>query len=335
MRLSIAMCTYNGSLYLQEQLDSIASQTRLPDEVVICDDQSSDGTAGIVEKFAATAPFPVKLYVNENNLGSNKNFEKAIALCQGDIIALADQDDVWSPTKLDRMETVLASSPDTGLVFSDAEIVDDKLRPLGLRLSRLTANGRERKLIERGRLLDVLLQRNVVTGATMVFRSKFKGLLLPFPTSPNIGLLHDGWIALAIACCARIAFIPESLVQYRQHATQQTGVWPRGKEIAANNEMSRRADFENMARYYEQQTREWEFICGRLESPMIDSHLKRPLIEKPLQLREKMIHFHNRAGFPKTKIRRIAFIFKELISFRYHRCSNGFYSFVKDLLLAT
>src|SRR5207253_4621935 len=124
MKLSVAMCTYNGASYLQEQFDSIAMQTRLPDELVICDDVSVDTTKEITDKFAAVAPFAVKRHFNENNLGSTKNFEKAIGLCQGDIIALADQDDEWSPIKLEQLEAALASSAKTGLVFSDAEVVD-------------------------------------------------------------------------------------------------------------------------------------------------------------------------------------------------------------------
>src|SRR6266550_1879624 len=132
------MCTYNGSLYLREQLDSIMRQTRLPDELVICDDCSVDETRQIIEDFASVAPFPVHLHVNEQNLGSTKNFEKAISLCEGDAIALADQDDVWNPFKLDRIETVLNSSPKVGLVFSDAEVVDEKLKPLGYNLWQLS-----------------------------------------------------------------------------------------------------------------------------------------------------------------------------------------------------
>src|SRR5882724_11959920 len=94
-RISVAMCTYNGAGFLSEQLESIAAQTRLPDELVICDDRSTDESVEIVRNFARHTPFSVRLEMNEENLGSTKNFEKSIGLCQGEIIALADQDDVW------------------------------------------------------------------------------------------------------------------------------------------------------------------------------------------------------------------------------------------------
>src|SRR5258708_37621369 len=101
--LSVAMCTYNGARFLPEQLESIAAQTKLPDELVVCDDRSTDGSVEIIRSFAQRAPFEIRLDINANNLGSTKNFEKAIGLCQGEIIALADQDDVWCPQKLSRI----------------------------------------------------------------------------------------------------------------------------------------------------------------------------------------------------------------------------------------
>ena len=92
------MGTYNGGPYLREQLDSIAAQTHLPDELVVCDDDSTDRTVAILEDFAATAPFPVRVYVNPKNLGTAKNFERAIGLATGEVIALADQDDCGTRT---------------------------------------------------------------------------------------------------------------------------------------------------------------------------------------------------------------------------------------------
>ncbi|HEY2971172.1 MAG TPA: glycosyltransferase, partial [Pyrinomonadaceae bacterium] len=111
MKISVAMCTYNGAPYLREQLNSIAAQTRPPDELVVCDDVSADLTCEIVTSFAASVHFPVRLYVNEQNLGSTKNFERAIGLCEGDIIARSDQDDVWLPEKLRRIEDCLQRNP--------------------------------------------------------------------------------------------------------------------------------------------------------------------------------------------------------------------------------
>src|SRR5688500_18488634 len=182
MKISVAMCTYDGEPFLREQLASIAAQGRQPDELVVCDDRSSDSTCDIVREFAATAPFAVRLHTNERNLGSTKNFERAIRLCEGDAIALADQDDVWLPSKLARIEERFAAEPRAGLVFSDAEVVDERLRPLGYRLWESVGFDRaHQRLVSGGRALDVLLPGWTVTGATLAFRSRFRNLVLEIP----------------------------------------------------------------------------------------------------------------------------------------------------------
>ncbi len=119
---------------LREQLDSIGRQHRKPDELVIVDDHSNDETVAIIRRFEAEVGFPVRLHVNSENIGSTKNFEFAITLCKGDVVVLADQDDVWYPEKLAVVEETFANQPGIGAVFSDANIVDSQLNDLGYRL---------------------------------------------------------------------------------------------------------------------------------------------------------------------------------------------------------
>src|SRR4051812_33755133 len=126
--ISVALCTYNGAKYLPAQLASLVQQTHLPIELIVCDDSSTDATPQILKEFAAISPFSVRLQFNEANLGSTKNFEKAIGLCTGAVIATCDQDDVWLPQKLERIAAVFDKEPDVGLAFSDAILVDDELR---------------------------------------------------------------------------------------------------------------------------------------------------------------------------------------------------------------
>ncbi len=113
-RISVALCTFNGERFLPRQLASIQQQTRLPDELVICDDRSTDTTLAIVRSFASSVSFPVKVMQNERNLGSTKNFENAMRLCSGDLIALSDQDDVWYPQRLARSEQELQTPSRSG-----------------------------------------------------------------------------------------------------------------------------------------------------------------------------------------------------------------------------
>jgi glycosyltransferase involved in cell wall biosynthesis len=220
MKLSIAMCTYNGAAYLPEQLDSLAAQTRRPDELVVCDDSSNDNqTRRMVEAFRRHAPFRVRLFVNKQNLGSRQSFELAIRRCRGEIIFLCDQDDVWREDKLAVIERAFSSNPRPGLVFSDAEIVDENL----IRLGRLSTNFGDdgRTEIEKQNVFNALLQRNLVTGATLAFRSNLSRLVLPIPG--DTVFQHDAWIALIIAAVARVTFISEPLIKYRQHPGQQIG----------------------------------------------------------------------------------------------------------------
>src|SRR6476659_5783033 len=220
MILSIALCTYNGTAYLKEQLESIAAQTRTPDELVISDDQSTDDTLRLIEEFAATAGFPVRLSVNESNLGTAKNSEKAISLCRGDVIVLSDQDDVWHSDKLESIERIFEAKPELSLVFSNAELVDETLRLSDETLfERFQFNRGKQRLVKSGRTLDVQLRENLVWGMTVAFRANLKELVLPISGAGP--LIHDGWIVLLIAAVGEIDFINRPLLKYRQHSAQQ------------------------------------------------------------------------------------------------------------------
>ena len=219
-RISIALCTYDGARFLEPQLESFLAQTHLPGELVVCDDGSRDGTVALLRDFANRAPFPVRIEVNPARLGSTRNFEKAIGLCTGDLIATSDQDDVWLPEKLALCEAAFARDPRLGLVFTDAEVVDESLRPRGYRLWESIHFGRAaQRRVLRGEGFSVLLRQWVVTGATMMFRAEHRRDILPIPES----WVHDGWIAFLIGALAPIGLIPEPTVMYRQHAGQQIG----------------------------------------------------------------------------------------------------------------
>jgi glycosyltransferase involved in cell wall biosynthesis len=326
MKISVAMCTYNGASYLREQLDSIAEQTRPPDELVICDDGSSDTTHEIVNAFAATAPFPVRLHINEKNLGSTKNFERVIRLSEGDIIALADQDDVWFPEKLRRIEDCFQSEPNTGLVFTDAEVVDENLRPLGYNLWESVGFDKvQRGLVRNGRVLDVLLPGWTVTGATMAFRAKFKELVLDIPT--DLLLIHDGWIALLIASVSRVSFIEEPLIKYRQHAHQQIGAKERKEEERAIGLDSTRKALRRTNLY-----NEIIAIGTRAQHRLMERGDVYENQAAGARLEQRLQHLRARANLPTGTLSRARCVLRELLSRRYHLYSNGVYSAVKDFL---
>jgi len=110
-KVSVAMCTYNGQRFLHQQLQSLLDQTVRPDELVVCDDGSSDDSLMVVEAFAVSAPFFVRVIRNSQNLGYIRNFEQAISRCTGDLVFLCDQDDVWDRRKIETLRDVFVTEP--------------------------------------------------------------------------------------------------------------------------------------------------------------------------------------------------------------------------------
>jgi len=290
MNLSIALCTYNGAVYLKEQLESIAAQTRTPDELVISDDHSTDDTLRLIEEFAATAGFPVRLSVNESNLGTAKNFEKAISLCRGDVIALSDQDDVWHSDKLESVERIFEAKPQLSLVFSNAELVDETLRLFDETLfDWVHFDGQKQRLVRSGRALDLQLRENLVCGCTVAFRANLKELVLPI--SGDGPLVHDGWIVLLIAAVGEIDFINRPLLKYRQHSAQQCRV---GKTSTWHDIMtSSKIDSACCVRQANQINEAFERLAAYGLSQ-----------DKERLLREKIVHLHERARLPVPKFQR-------------------------------
>jgi len=132
MKISIALATYNGERWLREQLDSLARQTLLPCELVVSDDESTDGTLDVVQQFATSSPFPVRVLRDGVRRGFADNFINALRRCRGDAVAYCDQDDVWRPTKLERCAAAMDSNPSITLVHHDSEEVGSDLLPLGI-----------------------------------------------------------------------------------------------------------------------------------------------------------------------------------------------------------
>jgi glycosyltransferase involved in cell wall biosynthesis len=229
--ISVALCTYNGAKFLEEQLASLQAQERCPDELVVCDDRSTDQTMQLLESFARIAPFPVRIHVNPVNLGSTRNFDRAMRLCAGSLIAFCDQDDVWHSTRLSECARALHDDPRLGLVFSNGQLIDDRGVLLAGRLwDNFTFHSAIRERIRHGDMLPLVRYR-FVTGATIMFRTQLREYICP-----AVGeWLHDGWIAAIAACLARVGFLDEPLIQYRIHGQQQvgTGPGPRQKPLAA------------------------------------------------------------------------------------------------------
>jgi glycosyltransferase involved in cell wall biosynthesis len=314
-KISVAMCTYNGERFLPEQLASIAEQTRLPDELVVCDDRSTDRTVEIVREFAASASYPVRIFENEHNLGFVANFERAIGLCNGDLIALSDQDDIWYPIRLERSEQEFTAHPETGLVFSDGDIIDDQDQLVGMRLWPNFGFEGERKQRLLAGDYTVLVKNRFVTGATIMFRSRLRESCLPF----GRGWLHDEWLAPTAAAVADVRPIDLPLIRYRKHTAQQVGLSPNPSFLERKKlhwgELSRQIGI-------------LQGICSRLsEQPLTE---RGQVLFACYQAHLRFARF--RYSLPKHRLARLGVMLKEYSS--YTACGTGVLSMATDLVLS-
>jgi glycosyltransferase involved in cell wall biosynthesis len=205
--ISVALCTYRGERFLRQQLDSILAQDYPRLEVVAVDDASGDGTPGILEACAARDP-RVRFHRNPANLGFVRNFERAFGLCRGELVAPADQDDVWLPHKLRVMQRALGASP---AVACDSEIVDEQGR---VREQRMSARFHVAPVSDAASFAF----ENRISGHAFLFRRELLDLALPVPE----GLYHDWWLGFVASCAGRIEVCDEVLVRHREHERSVT-----------------------------------------------------------------------------------------------------------------
>ena len=209
VEVSVAMATFNGAEFLEDQLCSIADQSRTPDELVICDDGSVDATIAIIQDFAAAVSFPVMLYQNGFRLGYAKNFMKAINACQGEIVLMCDQDDVWKHHKIDRILQEFGRNPQWDIVIHDLELIDaqgDRLNPKGF-----------------SGFVSGSSHTSFVKGCATAVRLDFVQKCMPLPDGPGG---HDSWLHAIGNRMGNRHVLGEQLASYRIHGRNVSGSLP-------------------------------------------------------------------------------------------------------------
>jgi glycosyltransferase involved in cell wall biosynthesis len=309
--ISVAMCTYNGAKFLPEQLESIANQIVPVDELVVCDDGSNDDTLEVLKNFGKTSAFPVFIHSNEKNLGSTKNFEKCFSLCNGDIIFLSDQDDLWRKDKVEKHLAYYQQHPQMDAVFSDAMMIDDDSKPTNRTIwQEIEFNDVLQDKWIKGLGHEILFYSFVVTGATLSIRKSALKRLTPFPTHiPE--LIHDAWIAMVLCLQEKIGFVADTLIYYRIHNGQQVGFGRKVEYVSMKDRMSRDRN-EKLLPLAER--------ADNLEKLYVQ------LREVPLVPREKLIklylaqkHFKKRATLPENRLLRISPVMNDIV--------RGYYTF--------
>jgi len=231
--ISIVLCCYNGQQFIKQQIESLLSQTYPNIEIIISDDASTDGTVKILEEFLSEQR--IKLFFQPANLGSSKNFEFAVGKAHGDFIAFSDQDDIWLPTKVEKLYAAIGESY---LVYCDSELINEKGDKLNKKISDL-------RRMYAGKDTAGFILFNVVWGHAMMISRALLPLILPIPS----GIPHDIWIAFRAATITGIKYLDLPLTLYRQHNSTAT------KTVAikakSRNMSERYADFKKQLHWIE------------------------------------------------------------------------------------
>ncbi|WP_416055615.1 glycosyltransferase family 2 protein [Stenotrophomonas maltophilia] len=316
--VSIAVCTYNGERFLQEQLDSLLAQTRRPDQIVIRDDVSSDGTLALLRAFVPRAEaegIAVDLQVNPQNLGYRGNFDGALRACTGEVIFLCDQDDVWHADKLARFCAQFDARPGLLALHCDAQLIDEAGESLPQRLfAALRYLPSEQARMHDGDGFRLMLKRNLMTGAAMAFRHSVLADALPLPDKDWV---HDAWIGTLAAMRGEIDSLPDALIGYRLHSNNQLGL---GGNDTAPRAVRRKRQLET----------------ERVQSALLLARGRTRGLPEPLLawVERKQDHVSVRATLPSSRLRRLPAVMGELFAGNYSRFGRGLLSAGIDLVRA-
>ena len=323
MKISVVMCAFNGAELISEQIKSILSQTRIPDELVICDDGSTDGTWPLLERIQHPI-CKIKLKRNEKNLGYVQNFAQGIKLAEGDLIFLSDQDDVWHASKIETMARRFQQVPNLLAYFCNENLVDAGLQPLGVTLFQNNfSDPNEVERFHKDLGWQVILKKNVAAGNGLAFRASGKNIVLPIPN----GWMHDAWILSLLGLAGFVDCTPEVLMDYRQHGQQSFGTISSApiKKWFQRIDRSRGHSLRENALEAER----WENLFDRLVA-----HKKTGDVvfsqERMERCEEKIAHLRRRAAYSVFPLWRIVAIARERPA--YAEFGNGSATALKDLL---
>jgi hypothetical protein len=322
LSLSVVLCTCNGVRFLEAQWDSLLAQSRLPDEIIVRDDASTDGTwvlLGTLSARAETRGVRVRLARNERNFGYVANFEAALRDATGDVLFLCDQDDVWHPEKLATLAAAFEARAGLLLLCTDARRVDeDGLGLVHSLFEVLKVSRTELRRIHAGQGFDVLLRRSLATGATVALRRALLADALPLPA----GWVHDEWLAIVAAALAGFDCIERPLIDYRQHGRNQLGMPERSLAV-------------RWSELWRPPPEPLGALVGRYR--VLREHLS--ALDRRVSTAElgnidgKLDHLRARARLAEGPVwRRAPAVLEQAVRGRYRRYAAGWRSAVRDLL---
>lgn len=220
------MATYNGAKYIRQQMESILSQSRQPDEVILCDDGSADETVQIIKSFIRDNGLQDtwRLFQNEQNRGYPGNFYYAMSLCGGDLIFLADQDDLWHREKIRHMYRVFEEHPEAAVVCCKLSLIDAE----GADIHSIMTPTHEGYKRRKGNLRQISIQ-------DVFYKCEWPGMVTAYRQDwyrnqqhGNGGIPHDFLICATAAEQGSFYQMDEILACHRRHDNNAGGrntVW--------------------------------------------------------------------------------------------------------------
>lgn len=318
---SVVICTFNGEAYMRAQLESILSQSRKPDAIILSDDGSTDATLSIAREVLAgpnARGIDVTILHRDSPLGPAGNFSDALGRLTHGYVALADQDDLWRVDKLAVLEARLDAEPGVLAVHTDAALVDGGGRRLGALMATLRLTRSERAALLEGRGLEALLRRNLATGATMALRHELLERALPIPP----GWVHDEWLALVAALSGGLRFEDQELIDYRQHESNDIGARALTTAEASRRLAQPRGEF-----FAQKEARNDALRALVASAPSWLSQAG------TAALRGKLEHDKWRSRLPRIRAARIPAVVSRLLTGHYRLFARGIIDVVRDLVL--
>jgi glycosyltransferase involved in cell wall biosynthesis len=219
--IDILLATYNGELYLNQQIQSIINQSYINWTIIIRDDCSTDSTVSIINEYKKI--LQDKLIIIDNygrRLYAAGNFLELLKYSTADYIMFCDQDDYWLPNKMKiSLSRIIQYEKKPALVHTDLFVTDLNLNISNKtfwQISNIDPSKNDYKS---------LLKKNTVTGCSMIINKELKNIIISRKSRYDYKIImHDLFIALVVSLCGVLDFIKEPTILYRQHSNNEIGL---------------------------------------------------------------------------------------------------------------
>lgn len=293
--ISVVIATYNGSKYIEKQLDTLRLQSMPADEIIIVDDCSTDDTTSIIRDFIYKNNLEWRLYINEKNKGYKNNFYYGISLASGDYIFLCDQDDEWELNKIQVMIDVMRKNPTISALNCGVTLINGLSEPIKYKKTRNYYNCNflySKDSLNKITYFDLayIMKHNISPGCSMVITSEIKKIFL---ITYDYRLPHDWHLNMIASVKNQCAFLNEVLIKYRRHENNVIGantsfikgIKSRTRNFRIEDYLSRIESAKRILKYYGRKENNNEKSSMLLLMQLVDFY-RNPSIKKLINLRQ-------------------------------------------------